>query len=112
MQTFIATALCVSSGAFVGLVVRARTTDIIDRLRARCGALEIAKDNAERDLDMERLSNPARINWEDPNVAARADLLVARIMNDDLRERIKREDMRARFDALVIDLRDPNGGAS
>ena len=106
MDAFIATACCALSFALGHLWATTRHRSAIERLTVQRNTARIAADNAERDLEFERLTNPDRIQWDTAGV----DRLIAEIRSQELLDQLHR------FDALraewIIDLRDNKGGAS
>jgi hypothetical protein len=115
MNTLIVISLCVLTGALFHLRATTRAKATIDRLLASLSAERAKRDDAERDLEFERLSNPSRINWSDPKTEAGLDRIVAAIKLQALEEQLAEQNGRAARVSIddvdvVIDLRD--GGLS
>lgn len=106
MDALIFTACCALAFALGHLRATTRHRSTIERLTVQRNAARIAADNAERDLEFERLTNPDRIPWDSAGV----DRLIAEIRSQELLDQLHR------FDALraerIIDLRDRKDGAS
>jgi hypothetical protein len=85
-----------------------RRSDMLDMLDAEADATWDAwrVDEAEREAQFRRLTDPDRIDWDSPRVQAGVDRLIAEIRAQDLLDRIHDLDAER-----VIDLRDNQDGA-
>lgn len=80
-----------------------------DRLTMQRNAARVAADEAQRELEFVRMSDPCQIRWGTPQATAGIDRLIAEIRSQDLLDRI--HDLQRGCDDVVIDLRDREDGA-
>lgn len=109
MSTAIAIALCVASGGLGHLRATVRHRAENERLRVQRNAQRIRADEAERELEFHRMSDPCQIRWGTPQATAGINRLIAEIRSQDLLDRI--HDLQRGCDDVVIDLRDREDGA-